>query len=158
MRPEILILDEPVSALDVSIQAQIIGLLMRLQLQYEISYVFISHDLPLVRLVADEVVVMYMGIIVEQGTVKELFEEPKHPYTKLLMDSSPHKININKNSNQKSIELSNPLYLPIGCRFQIRCSFKTAVCGAKEPELDKVGESLTHRCACFHPLKDKCES
>jgi ABC-type oligopeptide transport system ATPase subunit len=89
LRPDFLILDEPVSALDVSIQAQVIKLLMGLQQEFGFTCIFISHDLSLVRLIADKVVVMYRGKIVEQGETQAIFEHPAHDYTRLLLDSSP---------------------------------------------------------------------
>jgi oligopeptide/dipeptide ABC transporter ATP-binding protein len=148
MKPEILILDEPVSALDVSIQAQIIRLIMELQQKLGIAYVFISHDLPLVRLVADEVAVMYMGRFVEMGQAEEIFAHPRHPYTQLLLNSSAERVDLERPGGAS--EPTSPLDLPRGCRFQPRCPKAQAICSEREPGLE-VGRSGDHLCACHFP-------
>lgn len=148
MRPELLILDEPVSALDVSIQAQIINLIMKLQKELGIAYIFISHDLPLVRLVADEVAVMYMGKFVERGPSEEIYQNPKHPYTQLLLQSSPDLVDPGELLPEKVSEPTNPLHLPKGCRFQFRCPKVQHICREKEPN-PECGRVDNHYCACY---------
>lgn len=135
--PKILICDEPVSALDVSIQAQVLNLLMELQDKFELSFLFISHDLSVVRHIADEVIVMYLGKIVEQGPYKKIFENPQHPYTKALLASTPH-VHGNTTFEPLSGELPSPLNPPSGCSFHKRCPFVKDECKKVTPEIRNI--------------------
>ncbi len=140
LRPEILICDEPVSALDVSIQAQILNLLLDLQNELDLSYLFISHDLGVVRHIADRVMVIYLGKVVEQGPVQEIFESPKHPYTKSLMASTPHIRRFEKQPAAVRGELPSPMNPPSGCAFHKRCPIAVDRCSNEEPKLRQIGE------------------
>ena len=136
LNPKMLVCDEPVSALDVSIQAQVLNLLMDLQDSMGLSYIFISHDLSVVRHIADVVIVMYLGKVVEHGKVDDVFSNPLHPYTKLLMSSSPQ---ITKNNLKKGsvfqTELPSAFDPPSGCSFHPRCPLATDTCKTTSPEL-----------------------
>lgn len=140
--PKILICDEPVSALDVSVQAQVLNLLLDLQLSRKMSYLFISHDLGVVRFVAHKVAVMYLGKIVECGSVDEIFTNPRHPYTQLLLKSSSlysgARLDI-----QYGTELPSPLHPPLGCGFQTRCPWVTDACRKTTPELQGTASIKT---------------
>ncbi len=143
LEPEILILDEPVSALDLSIQAQVLNLIADLQERLQLAYVFISHDLSVVRHIADDVMVMYLGRVVEQGPRDAIFKTPKHPYTRALLSATPvadptHK----KERIVLKGELPSPLNPPSGCTFRNRCPLAQEICALKEPVLeDKGGQS-----------------
>ncbi len=151
LRPKVLICDEPVSALDVSIQAQVINLLLELQDELKLSLLFISHDLSVVRHIADRVLVMYLGKIVEIGTRDQIFESPQHPYTKLLLASRPgfkkdFKDQEYSVSVQSALELPSPVNPPTGCHFHKRCSLATEDCLKSYPELLEKNKRLV---ACF---------
>lgn len=133
-KPKILICDEPVSALDVSIQAQVLNLLMDLQKEFGLSYVFISHDLSVVKHIADEVLVMYLGKVVEHGTYDKIFESPKHPYTQALLASTPH-VRGGQTFQPLSGELPSPLDPPDGCSFHKRCPFVKDECHKTYPQI-----------------------
>jgi dipeptide transport system ATP-binding protein len=152
LRPKLLILDEPVSALDVSIQAQVLNLLLELQKEFSLSYLFISHDLSVVRHMSDNIMVMYLGKIVEMGTRDLVFNEPKHPYTKLLLESAPE-LKSKKNLSQKNefsfSEAISPLNLPKGCTFFDRCSQRSEKCKEQAPEASMFEERVI---SCHHPL------
>jgi dipeptide transport system ATP-binding protein len=154
LRPKIVILDEPVSALDVSIQAQVLNLLVDLQEQFQLAYLFISHDLSVVRHVADEVAVMYLGRFVEQGARAELFEHPLHPYTRALQASSP---STDPHHRSKRIavrgELPSPLDPPPACAFHPRCPFMNERCRTEAPKLQPYGHS-SHLHAC-HAVEER---
>jgi oligopeptide/dipeptide ABC transporter ATP-binding protein len=140
LSPELIIADEPLSALDVSIQAQIINLLQEIRRETSISMVFISHDLNVVHYLSDEVAVMYLGRIVEMAKTEELFSSPKHPYTELLLSSAPK---IRQRREPKELptgDLPSPIDLPPGCPFHPRCPKRLAVCGQSVPELRESGE------------------
>lgn len=136
LRPEIIICDEPVSALDISIQAQVINLLIDLQDEFKLSYVFISHDLSVVRHISDTVMVMYLGQVVEYGTREKIFFDPAHPYTKILLASAPKVRGAKAEKTVLSGELPSPLNPPSGCRFHKRCPMATARCSVEEPKLE----------------------
>lgn len=146
VRPKVLICDEPVSALDVSIQAQVLNLLMDLQDEFGLSYVFISHDLSVVRHIADQVLVMYLGQVMEYGTREQIFERPKHPYTQALLESHPHLDSHEGPRNRLEGELPSPLNPPPGCPFQKRCPSAMALCREEKPALVEVDGRMS---ACF---------
>ena len=148
LRPKILVLDEPVSALDVSIQAQVLNLLTEIQEDFELAYLFISHDLSVVRHVADEVMVMYLGQPVEQGPRDLLFERPLHPYTQALQASSPS-TDPKRRSRRLAIkgELPSPLDPPSGCAFHPRCPFANERCAKETPDIQPF-EGSAHLHAC----------
>lgn len=149
--PEIIILDEPVSALDVSVQAQVLNLLSRLKGEFDLTYLFISHDLAVVEAVSDRVAVLYFGSVVEIGRAETIFSTPKHPYTKLLADSAPVVGRPLRAPEQKDTELPDPLDPPPGCAFAGRCPRATGLCRSDEPELrDMGGDRLA---ACHHPIE-----
>jgi peptide/nickel transport system ATP-binding protein len=150
--PRIIILDEPVSALDVSVQAQVLNLLRRLKDEFNLTYLFISHDLAVVEAVSDRIVVLYFGAVVEIGKAEEVFSNPKHPYTKLLADSAPVVGRPLKAPEQKDSELPDPLNPPPGCAFATRCPRATDICRESDPALERVGGDQF--AACFHPLED----
>jgi len=147
LNPEIIICDEPVSALDVSIQAQVINLLMELQRELKLTYIFISHDLGVVRYISDRVIVMYMGKIVEIGTSKNLFNNPKHPYTIALLDSIPD-INISEKKERMLLEgdIPTPINPPSGCRFRSRCVYAKKECKQVDMKLVEIEDG--HKTAC----------
>jgi oligopeptide/dipeptide ABC transporter ATP-binding protein len=136
VEPEFIICDEPVSALDVSIQAQIINLLVDLQKKFNLSYIFISHDLSVVKHISDRVAIMYLGEIAEEGITKTVFENPKHPYTKALLSAVP--VPDPERRNKKIIlegEMPSPSNKPQGCYFHPRCPLKFEKCDGEHPEL-----------------------
>jgi dipeptide transport system ATP-binding protein len=141
LRPEILVLDEPVSALDISIQAQVLNLLLDLQDEFGLSYVFITHDLSIVRHIADQVIVMYLGRIVEAGPREEIFSHPRHPYTKALLASTPSLFSGELRAAPLSGELPSPLNPPPGCSFHLRCPIAEARCKVEVPELRNLGRA-----------------
>jgi dipeptide transport system ATP-binding protein len=148
LRPKIVVLDEPVSALDVSIQAQVLNLLMRLQEEFRLAYLFISHDLSVVRHVADQVIVMYLGRTIEHGARDDVFEQALHPYTRALQASSPS-TDPKKRSQRLLIkgELPSPLDPPSGCAFHPRCPFADLRCRTEVPKLQPYpGTSHLHAC------------
>ena len=147
LSPEFILADEPVSALDVSIQAQIINLLKELKENYNLTFMLISHDLSVIKYLADRVAIMYLGEIVEIGTVDEIFNNPKHPYTKALLNAIPQ---INKDEKEKILlqgELPSPSNPPCGCKFHTRCPKFMEECKLKNPKITK--ESDTHFVKCF---------
>lgn len=146
MQPKIMILDEPVSALDVSIQAQVLNLLMELQDQLGLTYLFISHDLHVVKHISDDILVMYLGKVVEYGARDKVFEDPKHPYTKALVASSPSIVKKDGESVSIQGELPSPLNPPSGCAFHKRCPLATARCALETPVLT---EKFGRKVACF---------
>jgi oligopeptide/dipeptide ABC transporter ATP-binding protein len=152
MEPKLLMLDEPVSALDVSIQAQVINLLDELQDELRLSYVFVAHDLSVVRHVSDRIVVMYLGKLVEISPAEELYRKPIHPYTSGLLGAIPIPDPNENRARERPIvggEPPNPIRPPSGCRFHTRCPRATEICSAVEPQLTEYAGG--HLAACHHP-------
>jgi len=156
LKPKILVLDEPVSALDLSIQSQILNLLVELQDQLNLAYLFISHDLSVVRHIADEVMVMYLGRVVEKGPCRTVFEHPRHPYTQALVSATPV---ADPSRRQQRIqlegELPSPLNPPTGCAFNPRCWLVQDQCLSNRPLLEQVQSSRSESVACYFPLNSK---
>ena len=151
LSPRLLVLDEPVSALDVSIRSQVLNLLLELQRDLGLSYLFISHDLSVVRHIADEAMVLYLGTVAEQGPVDAIFERPQHPYTKALLSAIPLPDPRAQRNREKIIlsgDLPSPLSPPVGCPFVTRCPERIAVCGEERFPL-AAGETGTEA-ACVH--------
>jgi peptide/nickel transport system ATP-binding protein len=145
--PRLLILDEAVSALDKSVEAQILNLLADLRRDLDLTYIFISHDLNVVRYVSDRVVVMYLGRIVESGPVAEIFRRPRHPYTQALMRAMPS-MDPDRRTEAPPLfgDPPNPINPPSGCRFRTRCAYAEEVCARVSPPLDSI--DLDHQVAC----------
>jgi peptide/nickel transport system ATP-binding protein len=149
MEPRLVILDEAVSALDKSIEAQVLNLLVDLKARFDLTYVFISHDLNVVRYISDRVMVMYLGKIVEIGPVGQLYHNPHHPYTKALLSAMP-----SSDPSRRTLlapltgDPPNPIKPPSGCRFRTRCPFAEGVCEAKSPALQAPPRDVLHAVAC----------
>ncbi|HCU9618713.1 TPA: ABC transporter ATP-binding protein [Staphylococcus aureus] len=139
LRPSLIVADEPVSALDVSVQSQVLNLLKDLQEQFNLSYLFIAHDLSVVKHISDVIGVMYLGHIVEIASDKEIYENPKHPYTKALISSIPQIDKLNKNRIILKGELPSPSNPPQGCPFHTRCPIAQDMCKKSMPELKDIG-------------------
>lgn len=151
--PDVLILDEPVSALDVSVQAQILNLLERLRAQFDLTMLFISHDLAVVRNVSDRVLVMYLGRVCEEAPTDELFSTPKHPYSQALLASIPGvdpttQWGLGQPDELVSGELPSPVNPPSGCRFRTRCPLANDRCASEVPRLREIAPG--HRVACHY--------
>ena len=148
LRPEFIVADEPVSALDISIQAQIINLMQKLKNELGLTYLFISHDLSVIRYVCDRVAVMYLGEIVEIAPTQELYSNPKHPYTQALLNSVPVP-DPNKDLSSRIIlkgDLPSPVTMPSGCKFHTRCPYVMDICLKVDPEYTKISEDHTAKC------------
>lgn len=148
LNPEFIIADEPVSALDVSIQAQIINLLKQLKEDFNLTFLFISHDLSVIKYLSDRIAIMYLGEVVEIGRTEEIFKNPKHPYTKALLSSVPE---LNPQDEKERIhlqgELPSPENLPTGCKFHTRCPYVMDICKTSSPQVKEFSD--THNCKCF---------
>lgn len=157
LQPKLLVADEPVSALDVSIQAQILNLMRQLRGEFELTYVFISHDLSVIRYIADRVAVMYLGRLVEVGPSAAVFLAPAHPYTRGLLDSVPDPDPAKPRSEHSPVvgELPSPVDPPSGCRFRTRCPRAQELCAAEVPPLRSFGPD--HQAACHFPLIEPVE-
>ncbi|WP_027724031.1 ABC transporter ATP-binding protein [Tuberibacillus calidus] len=147
LNPSFIVCDEAVSALDVSVQAQVINLLKRLQKDYELTYLFISHDLGVVKHISDRVLVMYLGSMCELGSVEEIFSNPLHPYTQALLSSIPRpEIRKDRERIKLQGEIPSPANPPSGCRFHTRCPLAQEICARKVPEYREVKPG--HHVAC----------
>src|SRR5437016_6963172 len=150
INPQFIIADEPVSALDVSVRAQVLNLLQRLQRQFNLTYLFVSHDLSVVRHVADRIAVMYLGKIVELADRDELYTAPKHPYTQALLSAVPipdQQIEKRRRRIILSGDLPSPINIPSGCRFHTRCPMAQQICREVEPAFE-AKEGREHYAAC----------
>jgi oligopeptide/dipeptide ABC transporter ATP-binding protein len=153
LEPQLILADEPVSALDVSIQAQIINLLKDLQSERDLTYVFVAHDLGVVRHVSDRIAVMYLGKVVEVSPAEELYTQPIHPYTVALLSAIPipdPKENVAREPLVLEGDVPSPIDPPPACRFHTRCSRATDICRRVEPPLVDYGKG--HLAACHHPV------
>jgi oligopeptide transport system ATP-binding protein len=152
LQPKLIIADEPVSALDVSVQAQIVNLLKDLQDEIGLSYLFVAHDLGVVRHVSDRVAVMYLGRIVESAFATDLYQHPLHPYSNALLSAVPipdPKLNCERERLVLEGDPPSPIDPPSGCHFHTRCPWATDVCETDDPELREL--EADHRAACHHP-------
>jgi len=140
--PEFLVCDEPTSALDVSVQAQILNLMRDLQVKFGLTYLFISHNLAVVRHMSDRLGVMYLGRIVEQGPGEEIFRTPRHPYTRLLLDAIPDVAMVGRTRTPVSGEVPSPIAPPPGCTFHPRCPLANDRCRAEKPTQTKAGDVM----------------
>jgi oligopeptide transport system ATP-binding protein len=151
VEPELIVCDEPISALDVSIQAQVVNMLEDLQDKLGLTYLFIAHDLSMVKHISDRIGVMYLGKLVEVAESNELYKNPLHPYTKALLSSIPIPDPDVTRANQRIIpegELTSPIDPPPGCRFASRCPLKTERCAKETPELREMAPG--HFAACHN--------
>jgi oligopeptide transport system ATP-binding protein len=149
IEPEFIVCDEPISALDVSIQAQIINLLIKLQQELGLTYLFIAHDLSMIKHISDRVGVMYFGKIMELADSMEMYKHPRHPYTEALFSAIPVADPVYERQRQRIIlqgDVPNPVDPPSGCRFRGRCHYAIPVCAEEEPALTEIAPS--HFCAC----------
>jgi peptide/nickel transport system ATP-binding protein len=143
------ILDEAVAALDKSVQAQVLNLLQELKAEHQLTYIFISHDLHVVHYISDEVMVMYLGQVVERGPVEKIYGQSAHPYTRALLSAVPSMDPLHRTQNSPlSGDPPNPINPPKGCRFRDRCEFAQAVCSDMTPALNSVKGEKAHVVAC----------
>lgn len=157
LEPDLVVCDEPISALDVSIQAQIVNMLSELKRDTGLAYLFITHDLSMLRHIADRIGVMYLGKLVEVAPSEALHTGPRHPYTELLWSAIPVPDPAARRDDPfETGEVPSPLDLPSGCRFRTRCPYATALCAQIEPELTSLGGG--HSVACHHPLPSNSSS
>ncbi len=154
MNPELIICDEPISALDVSIQAQVMNLLFDLQKTKNLTYLFIAHDLSMIKYISTNIMVMYLGSEMEFGSSKEIHTHPLHPYTEALFSANPvpdPDIENKRKRIQLLGEIPSPIQAPSGCKFSTRCSYAKDICKKETPALRELKEG--HYCACHFPLK-----
>lgn len=158
LNPKVLICDEAVSALDVSVRAQVVNLLQDLQHELGLSFVFIAHDLQIVRHISDSVATMYLGRVVETGSYAQVYDNSAHPYTQALLSAAPE-LRQGSNTKRELIMLQgdppSPIDPPAGCRFHTRCPIAQPNCAAKEPELETLGDGHLARCFYPGPLADR---
>jgi peptide/nickel transport system ATP-binding protein len=152
LNPSVVVCDEPVSALDVSIQAQVLALLEKLQAELNLAYLFISHDLRVVRQISHEVAVMYLGRIVEQGTPERLFDNPEHPYPRMLLDAVPAAVGRSRSARRTlpQGEPPNAINVPSGCPFHPRCPLAQSLCAAERPALEPLPDGQLVACHAAH--------
>jgi oligopeptide transport system ATP-binding protein len=153
VEPSFIVCDEPISALDVSIQAQIINLLEKLQEQFNLTYLFIAHDLSVVKHISDRIAVMYLGKVMEISPASELYRRPRHPYTGSLISAIPIPDPAIERRRERVIlqgDVASPVNPPSGCRFRTRCPRAKPHCAEEEPPLESFGTE--HKAACFYPL------
>jgi len=151
LNPGLVILDEPTASLDVSVQALILKLLGELQRQLNLTYLFVTHNLSVARCIADRLIVMYMGKVVEEGPIEEVFSKPLHPYTKMLLRSIPSPVIEEKLSFEGLLEggIPNPVNLPSGCHFHPRCSESLSQCVKEEPKMNIISENRKVYCRLY---------
>ncbi len=147
LHPELIVCDEPVSALDVSVQSQVLNLLKDLQQEFQLTYLFIGHDLSVINFIADRVCVMFLGCVCEISRKEEIYEKPLHPYTSFLLDAIPQADPHLRNKERRLLsgEIPSPVDLPSGCCFHTRCPYASEICKKERPELKDYGGRL---CAC----------
>ncbi len=152
LQPRLVILDEAVSALDKSVEAQVLNLLLDLKDEFKLTYVFISHDLNVVRFISDRVMVMYLGQVVEIGESEALFSQPRHPYTQALLSSIPS-MDPDRRTEQPPLagDPPNPINPPSGCRFHTRCAMASEVCAQRAPRLQASAQSHPVACLMYEP-------
>jgi oligopeptide/dipeptide ABC transporter ATP-binding protein len=156
LQPKLIVCDEPVSALDVSVQAQILNLLRSLQVEFDLTYVFISHDLSVMRQICTRIAVMYLGRVVELAESERIFERPRHPYTAVLISAVP-RLSVDGQRRQRIVvsgDVPSPVDPPSGCVFHPRCPrFRAGHCDTVEPQLEPTPGELNHISACHYPLE-----
>ena len=153
LNPRLIVCDEPVSALDVSIQSQVLNLLKDLQEQYGLTYLFISHDLSVVKFISDRVCVMFLGMICEIGDTEEIYAKPLHPYTRFLLNAIPL-ADPKLRSEKKELlqgDIPSPVHPPTGCRFHTRCPYAKDICASEVPPCRQVGDRIVY---CHFPLEE----
>ncbi len=149
LEPDLIICDEPVSALDMSIRSQILNLMKEMQEEKHLAYLFISHDLSVIRYLCDRVAIMYLGKIIEEGDKEELFQNPVHPYTQALLSAVPiPDVDVRNKRIILQGDVPSPINPPAGCRFYTRCRYAQKGCAKMEPELKELSKS--HQVACWH--------
>ena len=149
LKPEFIVFDEPVSALDVSVRSQLLNLLDDLKKELQFTSMFISHDLSVVKYICNKAAVMYLGHVVELADKKELYENPRHPYTQALLSAIPlPQTGVKRTHQVLQGEIPSPLNPPAGCPFHTRCPYATVRCCQEMPKFEQIGEN--HWCACHH--------